>query len=168
MAANAPAQPRTKLTLEVAGCDDCRILLVQAREGRAKSWEAPIRQVVDGEVSWKVPTKRTEGMTMFVLADWDGSNYVPGVTMRYAGLKPGKTVTNAVAKTKSRAATCWAGTDADAVTIPITVVRAKTTNIEGERVDTPRAFASVTQEWLKPMQSAWRGITGAHDVTYCR
>ena len=163
------AQARTALTLAVTGCDDCRIVLVQARmeNGRESVWQAPVRKVKDGEVTWKIPTKRTKGLTMQVLADWDGSSYVPSIAMRYAGLKPGKSVTSAAARTKDSASICWAGTKADEVTIDITVERGRTKNVQGERVATPRAYASVTQEWLKPMLPARRGMVGSHDVTYC-
>lgn len=111
---------------------------------------------------------RTHGLSITVSAPWDGgAGYVPTVAFRYAGLSAGDAVTNAVARTKRRASTCWGGTTDDAVTIEVTVVRARSTNPPGDPIRTPRAFTSVTQEWEKPMQRVRRGISGTQDAPYC-
>jgi hypothetical protein len=49
----------------------------------------------------------------------------------------------------------------------VTVVHARSTNPPGDPIRTPRAFTSVTQDWLRPMLRAWHGITGTQDATYC-
>ncbi len=111
-ASATPAAPTTKLTLQVTGCNGCHLRLTQALNGREKVWQSKQHTVEDGTVSWTVPTKRTHGLSITVLAPWDGgAGYVPAVVFRYAGEKVGDQVTNAVAKTKKRASSCWAGTD---------------------------------------------------------
>ena len=164
----AAAVPRTHLTLEVTGCNGCRLGLTQARDGREHVWQSKGRTVRHGTASWSIPTSRTHGLSITVLAPWDGGpGYVPTVAFRYAGERVGDEVTNAVAKTKKRASACWAGTEQDAATVRITVVHARSTNPPGDPIRTPRAFATVTQPWEKPMERAWHGISGTQDATYC-
>ena len=103
-----------------------------------------------------------------MLAPWDGgAGYVPTVAFRYTGERVGDEVTNAVAKTKRRASACWAGTAEPVVTIAVTVVHARSTNPPGDPIRTPRAFTTVTQDWERPMERAWHGISGTQDATYC-
>src|SRR5690348_763728 len=79
-AAARPAAPRTHLTLKVTGCEGCQIGLTQALNGRRKVWQAKGRTVKDGSVSWSIPTSRTHGLSITVLAPWDGgAGYVPTV-----------------------------------------------------------------------------------------
>lgn len=167
-AADSAATPRTQVTLQVRGCEGCDLRLTQALDGREEVWQSTSRTVEDGTVSWRIPTTRTHGVTITVSAPWDGGpGYVPTVAFRYAGEKVGDEITPAIAKTKRRASTCWAGTDAESVTIPITVVHARSTNPPGDPIRTPRAFTSVTQDWMKPMERSWKGITGTQDVGWC-
>lgn len=172
-AATAPetaraAAPRTHLILDVTGCNGCRLGLTQALDGRDHVWQSRSRTVRHGSASWSIPTSRTHGLSITVLAPWDGgAGYVPTVAFRYAGERIGDEVTNAVAKTKRKASACWAGTDEDAVTIAVTVVHARSTNPPGDPIRTPRAFTAVTQDWEKPMERAWHGISGTQDATYC-
>jgi hypothetical protein len=167
-AAAHPAPPRTHLTLKVTGCEGCHIGLTQALDGRRKVWQAKGRTVKDGTASWNIPTSRTHGLSITVIAPWDGgAGYVPTVAFRYAGERVGAPVTNAIAKRKHRASACWAGTTSDAATLPITVVHARSTNPPGDPIRTPRAFTSVTQDWETPMERAWHGISGTQDATYC-
>ncbi|KQW52839.1 hypothetical protein ASC77_00515 [Nocardioides sp. Root1257] len=167
-AAARQAVPRTHLTLQVTGCEGCEIGLTQALNGRRKVWQAKGRTVRNGSASWNIPTSRTHGLSITVLAPWDGgAGYVPTVAFRYAGERVGDEVTNATARGKRRASACWAGTGSDAVTLPITVVHAHSTNPPGDPIRTPRAFTSVTQRWETPMERAWHGISGTQDATYC-
>ncbi|GAA4716951.1 hypothetical protein [Nocardioides conyzicola] len=163
-----PATPRTHLTLRVTGCEGCHIGLTQALNGRRNVWQAKGRTVKDGSVSWNIPTSRTHGLSITVIAPWDGgAGYVPTVAFRYAGERVGDRVTNAIAKQKKRASACWAGTESDKATLRITVVHARSTNPPGDPIRTPRAFTSVTQRWETPMERAWHGISGTQDATYC-
>ncbi|WP_395657925.1 hypothetical protein [Nocardioides sp.] len=160
--------PRTHLTMRFTGCNGCDIRLTQALDGREQVWQSKGRTVRHGTASWSIPTSRTHGLSVTVLAPWDGgAGYVPTVAFRYGGERVGDEVTDAVARTKKRASACWAGTAKDAVTLRITVVRARSTNPPGDPIRTPRAFAAVTQRWEKPMERAWHGISGTQDATYC-
>ena len=161
-------RPHTQLTLAVTGCDGCRVRLTQALDGRERVWQSKPRTVRHGSATWSIPTTRTHGLSITVLAPWDGgAGYVPTVAFRYAGERVGDKVDNRIAKSKRRASACWAGTGADAATLPITVVHARSTNPPGDPIRTPRAFTSVTQEWETPMERAWHGISGTQDATYC-
>ncbi len=167
-AAARSATPHTRVTLSVQGCEGCDLRLTQALDGHEQVWQSTARTVEDGTVSWRIPTRRTHGISITVAAPWDGGpGYVPTVAFRYGGEQVGDEVTPALARTKRRASTCWAGTDARAATIPITVVHARSTNPPGDPIRTPRAFTSVTQDWMKPMERAWKGITGTQDVGWC-
>ncbi|GAA1161034.1 hypothetical protein [Nocardioides aquiterrae] len=162
------AAPRTQLTLDFTGCNGCELRLTQARDGHDHVWQSKSRTVRHGSVSWSIPTSRTHGLSITVGAPWDGGGgYVPTIAFRYAGERVGDEVTNAVAKTKRKASACWAGTGDDAVTIAVTVVRARSTNPAGDPIRTPRAFTTTTQDWQKPMARAWHGISGTQEVTYC-
>ena len=88
---------------------------------------------------------------------------VPGA----AGEHPRDAVTNGTARSKKHGSACWAGTTKEALTLPITVVRANSTSPSGKRIKTPRTFTSVTQRWDKPMTRVWRGISGTQDAIYC-
>jgi hypothetical protein len=166
--ARTAVTPKTHLTFEVKGCEGCDFRLTQALDGRQRVWQSRSRKVKDGKVSWRIPTSRTHGLSVTVLAPWDGgAGYVPTVAFRYAGKRVGDEVTNAVARTKRKASTCWAGTVEDALTLAVTVVHARSTNPPGDPIRTPRAFTSVTQDWQKPMERAFKGITGTQDVSYC-
>lgn len=163
-----PATPKTTLTLEVSGCNGCHLRLTQARDGREHVWQSRQRTVKHGTVSWTVPTKRTRGLSITVLAPWDGgAGYVPAVVFRYAGTHVGDRVTKAAAKSKKHGSSCWAGTSASSVTMPLTVVHARSTNPPGDPIRTPRAFTPVTQTWEKPMYRTWHGIAGTQDAIWC-
>jgi hypothetical protein len=167
-ASPSAAQPKTELTLAVKGCEGCELRLTQALDGRMRVWQSKGKVVTEGTVTWNVPKSRTRGLSITVLAPWDGgAGYVPTVTFRYAGENIGEAVTNAVARSKRHASSCWAGTTWDALTLPITVVRANSTSPSGEKIKTPRAFTSVTRRWEKPMYLVWGGISGTQDAVYC-
>lgn len=166
---SVPAEKsRTKLTLAVTGCQGCELRLTQALNSKTKVWQSKSKKVTHGTVSWSVLKSRTHGLSVTVLAPWDGgAGYVPTVAFRYAGEHIGDAVTNSTAKSKRRASGCWAGTAKGAATVPITVVHANAKSPTGEPIKTPRAFTSVTQRWEKPMNPAWRGISGTQDAVYC-
>jgi len=163
-----PAVPHTQLTLKVRGCNGCDLRLTQALDGRETVWQSRSRTVRNGSVSWTIPTRRTHGLSITVLAPWDGgAGYVPTVAFRYAGEEVGDRVTGVVASTKRKASACWAGTASHAATIAVRVVHARSTNPPGDPIRTPRAFTAVTQAWDQPMQRAWHGMSGTQDATYC-
>jgi hypothetical protein len=165
---SSAAVSRTRLTFAVTGCEGCEFRLTQALNGRQNVWQSKGKVVTDGTVTWSVPTSRTRGLSVTVLAPWDGgAGYVPTVVFRYAGERVGDAVTKAAARSKRRASSCWAGTTKEARTMRIRVVHASAESPSGEPIKTPRAFTPVTQRWEKPMYRAWRGISGTQDATYC-
>jgi hypothetical protein len=166
--ASSASAPRTELTLAVTGCEGCELRLTQALNDRMKVWQSKSKKVSDGTVSWNLPKSRTHGLSITVIAPWDGgAGYVPTVAFRYAGEHVGDAVNNATAKSKKHASSCWAGTTKGHVTLPITVVHANSTNPPGDPIKTPRAFTSVTERWEQPMYRVWKGIGGTQDAVYC-
>jgi hypothetical protein len=160
---------RTTLTIRAPGCDGCRITLDQGVWTRhdAKVWQRRAKTVRDGEVTFRVPTRRTHGMSMLVDAPWDGQlEYVTTVAFRYAGLQPGDHVGARVARHKHRASACWAGTNRDAITLPLTIRKVRVPGVR-HRVWGTLAYATTTRHWMVPMRQAWRGVLGSQDVNIC-
>ena len=60
--------PRTELTFAVQGCNGCHFRLTQALDGRRRVWQSPQHTVRNGSVTWTVPTRRTHGLSVTVLA----------------------------------------------------------------------------------------------------
>ena len=119
-------------------------------------------------MSWSLPSHRTKGLSMNVLTPWEtGPVPATAVAFRYAGLEAGDRVTDAVARTKRRASTCWAGTDARELTLKLRVVPISTMFFGQGPYRMLRAYTSVTQDWLDPMMPASRGRVGTRDVNYC-
>lgn len=166
------AVAKTTITFEMPGCDGCSVSLMQARWDRTakygvRYWDTGDKTVVDGVVSYTVPTKHTKGMSMTVTAPWEGhTGYVTTVAFRYGGKQVGDEVGFAEARSKSMASACWAGTDLDEITIPLTVRKVW---VEGVRhhVRGSIAYASVTQDWMVPMRQVWDGVMGSQDVNVC-
>ncbi|HEU5036572.1 MAG TPA: hypothetical protein VFT70_06200 [Nocardioides sp.] len=171
-AAVAVAVAKTTITFEVPGCDGCDLQLMQARWDKKaqygiKYWHSSEKTVEDGSVSWRVPSKHTQGLSMTVVAPWEGhTGYVTTVAFRYGGEKPGDEVGFREARSKSRASACWAGTDADEVTIPLTVRKVWVEGVR-HRVRGSIAYAAVTQDWMAPMRQVWDGVMGSQDVNIC-
>lgn len=168
----ARAVPKTTITFEVPGCDGCEVGVMQARwdedaKWGIRVWDGGQKTVEDGVVTFKVPTKRTEGLSMTVTAPWEGhTGYVTTVAFRYGGMKAGDEVGFREARQKSRASACWAGTGEDAVTIPLTVRKVWVEGVR-HRVRGSIAYAGVTQEWMVPMRAVWDGVMGSQDVNVC-
>ena len=172
--ATAPARavPKTTITFEMPGCDGCTVGLMQARWDKhaqygVKYWSAAEKTVEDGVVTYRVPTKHTQGMSMTVTAPWEGATgYVTTVAFRYGGEQPGDEVGFREARSKSKGTACWAGTTADEITIPLTVRKVW---VEGVRhhVRGSIAYAAVTQDWMVPMRDVWNGVMGSQDVNVC-
>lgn len=168
----ARAVPTTTITFEVPDCEGCEVGIVQGRwddDARwgIRVWDGGQKTVEDGVVTFRIPTKRTEGLSMTVEAPWEGhTGYMTTVAFRYGGEKVGDTVGFHDAREKGKASACWAGTDADAVTIPLTVRKVWVDGVR-HRVRGSIAYASVTQEWMKPMRDVWDGILGSQEVNIC-
>jgi hypothetical protein len=78
---------RTTLHIHVSGCDHCSVQLQQAIQGRPAVWQSRTQRVGDDHrARFRVPTRRTHGMSFVVLAPWaKGLDWVPNVATRYRG-----------------------------------------------------------------------------------
>jgi len=168
----ARAVPKTTITFEVPDCEGCEVGIMQGRwdpdaKWGMRVWDGGQKTVEDGVVTFKVPTKRTEGMSMTVTAPWEGhTGYVTTVVFRYGGEKAGNEIGFAEARKKTKGSACWAGTGEDAVTMPLTVRKVWVQGVR-HRVRGSIAYADVTQDWMKPMRDVWDGVMGSQDVNIC-
>jgi len=168
----ARAVAKTTVTFEMPGCDGCDVRLMQARWDRhsqygIRYWSTAQKTVEGGAVSYTVPTQHTHGMSMIVEAPWEGhTGYQTTVAFRYGGEQVGDEVGFAEARSKSKGSACWAGTDADQVTVPLTVRKVWVQGVR-HRVRGTLAYASVTQDWMVPMRDVWDGVMGSQDVNVC-
>ena len=66
------AAARTTLTFTVDGCEGCEVQLVNARSTLDADvvhvWESQTKEVSDGTVTFRIPTRRTWGMSATVRA----------------------------------------------------------------------------------------------------
>lgn len=166
------AAPRTRLTFTVEDCEGCKVRLTNARSTLDADvvhvWESRERAVEDGAVTFRIPTRRTWGMSVTVKAPWEGhTGYATTVAWRYNGMGVGDAITLEEAVTKRRASACWEGTRQRRVTVPLVVAEVEVDGVQ-ERVPGSIAFASTTQSWLPPMREVWDGVLGSQDVSICR
>ncbi|HSU03415.1 MAG TPA: hypothetical protein VLK03_12755 [Nocardioides sp.] len=172
-AASQPAaDARTRLTFTVDDCEGCEVRLVNARgtldADVVHVWQSRPRTVEDGDVTFRVATKRTWGLSVTVRAPWEGhTGYAATVAWRYDGELVGDTVTLEEAVTKRRASACWEGVRRRAVTVPLVVEEVEVDGVHG-RVPGTIAFVPTTQSWLPPMREVWDGVLGSQDVNICR
>ena len=166
------AAARTTLTFTVEGCEGCEVQLVNARSTLDADvvhvWQSRTKEVRDGRVSFRIPTRRTWGMSATVRAPWEGhTGYVTTVAWRYNGEGVGDPVTLEEAVTKKKASACWEGVRSRAVTVPLVVEKVRVDGVRRE-VDGSIAFVPTTQSWLAPMRPAPGGVLGSQDVDICR
>ena len=166
------AAARTTLTFTVDDCEGCEVQLVNARSTLDADvvhvWQSQTKEVSGGTVTFRVPTRRTWGMSATVVAPWEGfTGYVTTVAWRYNGELVGDTVTLDQAVTKKKASACWEGVRRREVTVPLVVEKVR---VQGQKkeVDGSIAFVPTTQSWLPPMRRAWEGVLGSQDVNNCR
>jgi len=170
-ARQAAEPPMTKLTFAVHGCDGCTIQPLQYIAGEQTAWEGKRKTVKDGSVSWTFRTKHTHGMSVWITGPWEGQDgsttgYVANVVWRYDHEKVGSTVARQDVKSKHKAAGCWAGTTADAVTIPLEVREVMVKGVTHRTAGT-LAWTKVTQDWWRPMLPTDKGILGSQDILPC-
>jgi hypothetical protein len=166
------AAARTTLTFTVDDCEGCEVQLVNARSTLDADvvhvWESRTKEVRDGEVTFRIPTRRTWGMSATVIAPWEGfTGYRTTVAWRYNGERVGDTVTLEEAVTKKKASACWEGVRSREVVVPLVVEKVR---VPGQRkeVDGSIAFVPTTTSWLPPMREAHEGVLGSQDVNICR
>jgi hypothetical protein len=166
----APAQAaaNTTLTLQIPNCEGCVIGLVSVMAADYEDlWQSKEKKVKDGEVTFKVPVDRTDGLSIGVSAPWEGG--VPAhtiVAMRYKGYDVGDKVSYSDIKTAKKASGCWAGTTETEATLKVIV---KKVTVQGNMgpVAGSIAFAKKTQPYLQPMQPTFNGVLATQDVFGC-
>lgn len=166
------AAARTTLTFTVDDCEGCEVQLVNARSTLDADvvhvWESRAKEVHDGTVTFRIPTRRTWGMSATVAAPWEGhTGYATTVAWRYNGERVGDTVTLQEAVTKKKASACWEGVRSREVTVPLVVEKVRVPGVKKE-VDGSIAFVPTTQSWLAPMREVYEGVLGSQDVNICR
>lgn len=166
------AGKRTVLTFEVADCEGCRFRLTQGVStldaDEPRIWTSRERRVEDGRVTFRPLTRRTHGLSVTVVAPWEGhTGYLTTVAWRYAGKSVGDPVTLEEAVTEERASACWEGTRRRRLTIPVVVAEVEVDGVH-ERVPGSIAFVPTTQSWLRPMREVRDGVLGSQDVNICR
>ena len=168
------AQPRTAITFTVDDCEGCEIQLssalgtyAQADAGKVDFWNSRVKTVEDGSVTFRIPTKRTWGMSVAVEAPWEGhTGYRTTLAWRYNGMRLGDPITLEQAVTKKKASACWEGVRSRQVTVPIVVEKVRVQGVH-KKVAGSIAFVPTTQSWLKPMREVWDGVLGSQDVNIC-
>ena len=166
------AAARTTLTFTVDDCEGCEVQLVNARSTLDADvvhvWQSRTKEVRDGEVTFRIPARRTWGMSATVVAPWEGfTGYRTTVAWRYNGERVGDTVTLDEAVTKTKASACWEGVRSRRVTVPLVVEKVRVAGVH-EEVDGSIAFVPTTQSWLPPMREVRDGVLGSQDVSVCR
>jgi len=170
--ADRSAAARTALTFTIDDCEGCEVQLVNARSTLDADvvhvWESQAKEVSDGTVTFRIPTRRTWGMSATVRAPWEGhTGYATTVAWRYNGELAGDTVTLEEAVTKKKASACWEGVRRRAVTVPLVVEKVRVRGVR-KVVDGSIAFVPTTQSWLPPMREVVEGVLGSQDVNICR
>ncbi|WP_210503984.1 hypothetical protein [Nocardioides xinjiangensis] len=166
------AQARTALTFAVEDCEGCEVQLVNARgtldADVVHVWRSRTKEVRGGTVTFDVATRRTWGMSVTVVAPWEGhTGYLTTVAWRYNGERVGDPVTLEEAVTKKRASACWEGVRRREVTVPLVVEKVRVDGVR-KKVNGSIAFVPTTESWLGPMREVWDGVLGSQDVNICR
>ena len=166
------AAGRTTLTFTVDDCEGCEVQLLNARSTLDADvvhvWQSRTKEVRDGEVTFRIPTRRTWGMSATVVAPWEGfTGYRTTIAWRYNGEAVGDTVTLEEAVTKKKASACWEGVRIREVVVPLVVEKVRVPGQKKE-VDGSIAFVPTTTSWLPPMREAHEGVLGSQDVNICR
>ncbi|MFM6852009.1 MAG: hypothetical protein ACKOVB_23195 [Terrabacter sp.] len=168
------ADPRTRLTFTVAGCEGCRVRLTsalgtyaEADAGLVDIWTSHERVVEDGSVTFTMATRRTAALSATVVAPWEGhTGYLTTVAWRYNGKRVGDPVTLEEAVTRTKASACWEGTRRREVTLPLVVERVRVRGVK-KMVPGSIAYLPTTQPWLRPVRQVWDGVLGSQDVNIC-
>jgi len=170
-----PTAPATVTTvvITVQGCPKgCRIFAEQdgtATHPLASPWQISAL-VSNGRVTLKVPVAKTRGLHFAVGCPGDtcnSSNAQPVVVMRYRGIAVGATVTDAVARTRTQASPCWAGSTSATAAFTLHVT-AFPDQIFDRKAHSIRAWMSpqaavVTGTWF----DTYRGGLGTQDIVPC-
>jgi hypothetical protein len=177
-AAQSAAAQMTSLTLRVHGCNGCVIQPVRAGDGsHAALWRGKKKAVRKGSVHWNVSQGHTVGMSFDIddpkQVDLD---FMTNIVIAYRGIKVGARVPPGVARHKSHANGCWAGTDRAAVTLRVRVERFPSLSdfppvMHGYRI---RPYVVRTRPFLRLFDGpdgtysrGSRGTIGNQDAYFC-
>ncbi|MDR7255475.1 hypothetical protein J2X46_004482 [Nocardioides sp. BE266] len=163
------AAPRTTLTIHAPGCEGCDITAHSALTSDYEDvWESGSKEVVDGVVTFRVPTDRTAGLSLSLVAPWERRlGYVTVVAMRYAGTHPGDTVGFRDARAERRASACWGGTAESSYDLTIRTRKVRVVGASPRKVPGTLAWARTTPGWLAPMRRVYDGVMGGQDIDFC-
>jgi hypothetical protein len=157
----------TVVTFVAPDCNGCTLSLIHATWDD-EFWESGTKTVRDGEVTFRVPTELTHGMSVAIRAPWEGATgYVTLVAFKYAGQETGDRVTFSEARHARKASACWAGTTTRSATIRLATRRAVVSGYDGPRTPAALVYATVTQDAMVPLQRTFHGILGSQDVNIC-
>lgn len=163
------AAPRTTLTIHAPGCEGCTITAHSALTSDYEDvWESGSEEVVDGVVTFRVPTDRTAGLSLSLTAPWERRlGYVTVVAMRYAGTHAGDVVGYRDARAERRASACWGGTSEPSVDMTIRTRKVRVVGVGRGTVPGTLAWARTTPAWLAPMRRVHDGVMGGQDIDFC-
>lgn len=159
--AGNPAEFTTDVTLIVRYCEDC-VVTVFSADGIDEPYSSGPRTVVNGQVTVKLPSVRTAGMSVRVDPPWGETEAETFVAWRYGGTQIGEELPLREVRLKSRASGCWAGTVNEAVSLQIKVRR-----VSYFGRPSVIAWAAVTQSFVKPMKRVSFGVLARRTVPIC-
>jgi hypothetical protein len=162
-------RPETaKVTFQTPGCDGCDVAVMNGASRPENQWDGGTKTVQDDQVTCRIPRPRTHGLSMTVVAPWEGDlGYTTVVSFRYPGHDVGDAVDFSDARSQKRGSPCWGGTSHPDLTIPLTVRQVTVPGSTGP-TDGTIAYADLTQAWLKPMLPGHQGVLGAQDLIVCQ
>jgi hypothetical protein len=161
------AASMTTIVLRIHTCRHCPVYLQQAIVGRPY-WTSKMHRVRGGHASFRVPTRRTSGMSFVLNPRWaDVTNAVTNIVTQYAHTAVGQTVSNDVARHKKRASACWAGTSRHRVVLHARAVKFPGRALGGGPGHALRAWFSPTRVATPLWSHTWRGTLGNQDAYPC-
>lgn len=168
--AGAHQAAHTTLHLHLTGCDACSVQLFQAIDGRPAVWHSVKRKVgADHRVSFRVPTRRTHGMSFTLDAPWaKGLSAIPNMVTRYRGHDIDSVVTRKAARAGRHAEGCWAGTSTNGgIRLDFAVSRVKARTVTGAPTVAPLVYATHTMSSWRPMVKTVKGMIANQEAFYC-
>ncbi len=159
----------TSLRLHITGCDHCTVQLQQALVHPTTVWTSPTKRVgADHHVTFRVPTRRTHGLSFVLRAPWEGNTgAVSNIVTRYAGRAVDSAVSRKAARHARHAEGCWAGTSMNALTLDFHVSRVRARTLDGAPTHIPLAYATHTMSSWRPVVGTFKGTIGNQDAFYC-
>lgn len=163
-----PGRALTTILLRVQGCEGCLLSAHSRSEGQAAVFGTRAKKVRDGRVRFTVPTARTVGLSIAVVAPFEGATLANSeVVLGYRGHPVGSSVTPAAAAAATRGSVCFAGTSQSRLRLTIQIVPVRIRG-NGGPVTAAAAFATTTQASLSPSYRTFGGYQGSRGVPACK